>query len=202
VGEGEWMGEWGVMVMERDGMKGVTAEDVGRVAKTYLKPSNRTIGKFVPADKPDRSEIPATPDVAALVKDYKGNAAVELGEAFEATPANIDSRTVRVTLPNGMKLALLPKKTRGATVTAALTIHYGDEKSLANRDAAAQLTAPMLMRGTQKHNRQQLQDELDKLKAQMSTGGTSITGASLSISTVRAGFSGVLKLAAEVLREP
>jgi zinc protease len=60
----------------------------------------------------------------------------------------------------------------------------------------------MLMRGTQKHNRQQLQDELDKLKAQMSTGGGAITGANLSISTVRAGFPGALKLAAEVLREP
>jgi zinc protease len=57
------------------------------------------------------------------------------------------------------------------------------------------------MRGTDKHTRQQLQDELDKLKAQMGGSGTS-TRASLSISTVRATFPDALRLAAEVLREP
>ncbi|HLX42390.1 MAG TPA: pitrilysin family protein [Bryobacteraceae bacterium] len=200
----EWqsMGDWRLMFIDRDRIQKVTPEDVARVAKIYLKTSNRTIGRFMPDAKPERAEIPAAPDVAALVKDYKGNAAVEQGEAFDASPANIDTRTVRITLPNGMKLALLSKKTRGATVTAALTIHYGDEKSLANKDAAAQVTAAMLMRGTQKHNRQQIQDELDKLKAQMTTGGTTIRGADLSITTVRAGFAGALRLAAEVLREP
>ncbi len=63
-----------------------------------------------------------------MLKDYKGQAAIEDGEAFDPSPANIDARTIRVTLPNGMKLALLAKKTRGATVTAILTMHYGDEK--------------------------------------------------------------------------
>ena len=35
-----------------------------------------------------------------------------------------------------MKLALLPKKTRGATVVADLTLRFGDEKSLMNRSTA------------------------------------------------------------------
>ena len=43
--------------------------------------------------------MPATPNVAAEVKDYKGNAAIEAGEAFDPSPANIDARTIRVTLP-------------------------------------------------------------------------------------------------------
>ena len=88
------------------------------------------MGRFIPDAKPDRAEIPATPDLTAMLKDYKGNAAIEEGEAFDPSPANIDARTVRVTLPNGMKLALLPKKNRGGTVTAAINLHYGDEKSL------------------------------------------------------------------------
>ena len=52
------------------------------------------------------------------MKDYKGNAAVAQGEAFEPSPANIDARTVRVTLPNGMKLALLRRRREEATVNA------------------------------------------------------------------------------------
>ncbi len=51
-----------------------------------------------------------------MVKDYKGDPAVAAGETFDATPANLDARAQRFTLANGMKVALLPKKTRGETV--------------------------------------------------------------------------------------
>jgi zinc protease len=200
----EWqsMGDWRLMFLDRDRIKAVTPDDVARVAKLYLKTSNRTLGRFIPDAQPNRTEIPKTGDVEAMVKNYKGNAAVEQGESFDPSPANIDARTVRVTLPSGMKLALLPKKTRGATVHAVLTLHYGDEKSLFGKDAAGQVAGAMLMRGTTAHTRQQIQDELDKFKAQMSTSASAINGATVSINTVHAGFADALKLAAEVLRTP
>lgn len=200
--EAQAIGDWRLLFLDRDRIGKITPEDVSRVATLYLKSSNRTIGRFIPTDKPDRSTIPPTPDVSAMVKDYKGDAAVAQGEAFDPSPANIDSRTVHVTLPNGMKLALLSKKTRGATVHATLTLHYGDEKSLFEKDAAAQMAGQMLMRGTTEHNRQQLQDELDKLKAQMNVSGSVSNGATVSISTVHAGLDGALRLASEVLRDP
>jgi zinc protease len=195
-------GDWRLLFLDRDRIRKVTPEDVTRVAKLYLKSSNLTVGRFIPDAKPDRSEIPATPDLTAMLKDYKGDAAVEQGEAFDPSPANIDSRTVRSTLPNGMKLALLSKKNRGGTVTAVINLQYGDEKSLFQREPAANMVGTLLMRGTQKHTRQQLQDELDKLKAQMGTGASVNNGASLNISTIRTGLTGALRLAAEVLREP
>ena len=37
-------------------------------------------------------------------------------EAFDASPANIDARTQRLSLPSGMQVALLPKSTRGQAV--------------------------------------------------------------------------------------
>ncbi len=111
-------GDWRLMFLERDRVKAVTPDDVKRVAAAYLKPSNQTIGEFIPDAKPDRAEIPAKTDVAAEVKDYKGEAAMAQGEAFDPSPANIDARTTRFTLPSGMKVALLQKKTRGATVHA------------------------------------------------------------------------------------
>jgi zinc protease len=199
----EWqsMGDWRLMFLNRDRIKNVTPEDVARVAKLYLKTSNRTIGLFLPTADPDRAEIPATPDLAAIVKDYKGQAAVEAGEVFDPSPANIESRTVRVTLRNGMKLVLLSKKTRGGTVTARLDLHYGDEKSVFGKTATAQIAGTLLMHGTQKHTKQQVQDDLDQLKAQMNATGA-VTGATVNLNTVRAGFPGALRLAAEILREP
>jgi zinc protease len=199
----EWgsMGDWRLLFLNRDQVEKVTPEDVARVAKLYLKPDNRTIGRYLPTDKPDRSVIPPSPDIVAELKDYKGKAAIEDGEVFDPSPANIEARTTRVTLPSGLKLVLLPKKTRGGTVVANLQLHFGDEKSLAGKGAAPRLAGALLMRGTQKHTRQQLQDEFDKIKAQVNVSGA-LTGATARIDTVRAGLVPALQLAAEILRQP
>jgi zinc protease len=199
----EWMaqGDWRLYFLYRDRLKKVTPADVQRVATSYLKPANRTVGRFIPTEKPERAEIPPTPDVAALVKDYKGSAVVAEGEAFDASPSNIESRTIKADIPVGLKLALLPKKTRGNTVVATMTFRFGDEKSLMNRATAGQFTGQMLMRGTKKHTRQQIQDEFDKLKARVSVFGGP-TNANVSIETIRENFPAVLRLVGEILREP
>jgi zinc protease len=175
----------------------VTPEDVARVAKQYFVASNRTTGRFLPDPTPVRAEIAPTPDIVSELKDYKGRAAIENGEAFDPSPANIEARSTRITLPGGLKLVLLPKKTRGGTVTAVLSLHAGDEKSLFGRAAAEQMAGSLMMRGSKKYTRQQIQDELDRLKAQV---GVTINGA--TISTVRASFPDSLRLAAEILKEP
>lgn len=199
----EWMaqGDWRLFFINRDRIRKVTAADVQRVAAQYLKSSNRTVGKFIPVDKPDRVEVPAAPDIAALVKDYKGEAVIAEGEAFDTSTANILARTTESRLPSGLELALLPKDTRGDTVIVNLQLRFGDEKSLMNRETAAQFAGSMLMRGTAKRTRQQLQDELDKLKARVSVSG-GVTSAQASIETVRGNLPAVLRLVAEILREP
>jgi zinc protease len=199
----EWlaMGDWRLFFLDRDRTKAVTAADVQRVATTYFKTSNRTVGLFVPVEKPDRSEIPPTPDVAALVKDYKGEAAVAEGEAFDPSPANILSRTTTADVPGGLKITFLPKKTRGGAVFANLAVHFGDEKSLTNRSTAAEFAGSMLMRGTAKHTRQQIRDEFDRLKARAFVFGGA-DQAFASIETTRANLPDTLRLVAEILREP
>ena len=197
----EWIGagDWRLFFLDRDRVKKVTLEDVRRAAAQYLKPSNRTVGVFLPTAKPERAEIPPTPDVAALLKDYKGEAAAAAGEAFDPSPASIESRTTRSELSNGTKIALLPKKTRGGTVVTAMTLRFGDEKSLMGKSAVADLAADMLTRGTQKHTRQQIKDEFDRLKARVQVSGGP-TSATVSIETVRETLPATLKLLAEVLR--
>ncbi len=194
-------GDWRLFFVHRDRIRKASVEDVQRVARAYLKPSNRTIGVFLPTAKPDRAEIPPPPAAATVVKDYKGDAAIAAGEAFDPSPANIESRTKRSELPNGLKMALLPKKTRGGTVVATMTLRFGDEKSLSGKATIADLAADMLLRGTTKHTRQQIKDELDRLEARMSVSGRP-TQASVSIETIRQSLPEVLKLASEVLREP
>ncbi len=193
-------GDWRLFFLHRDRLRKVTSEEVSQVAARYFKPANRTLGLFIPTPKPDRAEIPATPDLAAALKDYKGDPTVTAGEAFDPSPANIESRTMRSDA-GGIKLALLPKKTRGGKVVAQMTLRYGDEKSLMNRSTAAQLAGSMLMRGTTKHTRQQIQDELDRLKARVNVFGGP-TQAGVLIETTRENLLPVMRLVAEILRGP
>jgi len=190
-------GDWRLFFLYRDRLNTVTPADVKRVAVAYLKSSNRTLGLFYPTEKPDRAEVPAPPDVAALLKDYKGGEALAAGEAFDPSVGNIDKRTSHSELKNGLKLALLPKKTRGAAVQVTLTLNMGSEQSLQGLATVRDLAGSMLMRGTLRHTRQQIKDAFDKLKTR-----ASIEGGLVSLETDRANLPAALRLAAEVLREP
>lgn len=194
-------GDWRLFFLRRDEIEKVTPADVTRVAKAYLKSSNRTLGEFIPTKSPDRAEIPATPDDAALFKDFKGGAALAAGEEFDPTPKNIEARVIRQQLPNGLKLILFPKKTRGGTVAAMASIRFGDEKSLFGKSTVAGITGSLLTRGTQSKNRQQIQDEMDRLKAQLSVNGGAVS-VNANLRTVEANLEGSLRLMRELMREP
>ena len=194
-------GDWRMIFIFRDRVKNTKIEDVVRVAKTYLKESNRTMGMFIPTEKPDRSEITDAPQISAVLKEYKGEAVKAEGEVFDPSFENIDKRTMKATLPNGMKLVLLPKKTKGGVVQGMLIARYGTEKSLFGKSTASQLTGALLIKGTTTRTRQQIDDELSKLKAALniSSAGSSVNA---MMQTTNENLGDLLKLAADVLRHP
>ncbi len=194
-------GDWRLIFLYRDAMEKVSLEDVQRVAKMYFKPSNRTIGEFIPETNPERVKVPEAPNVDDLVKNYKGRAVVAQGEVFDPSPANIEKRTKRGQENNGLKYALLPKSTRGNAVRVNLTLRLGDEKSLQNKSLISQFTASMLNKGTQHLSRQQLKDTLDKLKAQVNIGGGG-NSVSASIETTKENLDKVLAIMIDMLRHP
>ncbi len=194
-------GDWRLAFLYRDAVTKATLDDVKRVAKFYFKPSNRTIGLFIPEEKPERVIIPATPDVDALVKDYKGKALIAQGEAFDPSPANIESRTKRGQEASGIEFALLPKSTRGNAVRTNITLRIGDEQSLQNKSTIAGFTASMLNKGTKTMSRQQLKDTLDKLKAQVNIGGGG-NSVSASIETTKENLPKVLAIVTDILKNP
>ena len=194
-------GDWRLLFLNRDEVGKVTPADVARVAKAYLKSSNRTLGEFIPAAAPDRAEIAAAPDPAARFKDFKAGAAIQEGEAFDPTPKNIEARLVRTTLPNGMKLVMFPRKTRGGIAIVNMNFRFGDEKSLFGKATEGSMVGALLMRGTRTKNRQQIQDETDHLKAQMNVFGSAGYGGAW-MRTTEANLADSLRFARELLREP
>lgn len=195
-------GDWRLYFVRRDAIDKVTAADVNRVARTYLKPSNRTLGRFVPTDGADRVEIPAAPAVTTLVDGYTGRAAVAAGEDFDPTPANIQARTETFEIGDGLRVALLPKRTRGATVVVNATFRFGDVESIRRSpDPAGSVAGALLMTGTARMTRDQIAKRFVELKTQGGVSG-GVQSASIGLSSRREHLADALALAVEVLRHP
>src|SRR5580704_3280922 len=122
-------GDWRLFFLNYDQIKTVTPEDVVRVAKLYFKESNRTVGEFIPTPEPDRTQVPSSPDLESVFQTYKSGMTISQGEAFDPVPANIEKHLIRSKLANGLKVVMLPKTNRGATVLASLEVEFGDEKA-------------------------------------------------------------------------
>jgi zinc protease len=193
-------GDWRLFFLTRDRVRDVTLERVQRVAEQRLLESNRTLGVYLPSDKPQRAPEPARVDVAAEMKTFKPQSAAAAVEAFEATPANIEQRTQRFEA-GGVKVALLPKGTRGAAVQATLTLRFGNEKTLFGQGEVAEAVAELLDKGSQTMTRQQVQDRLDALHTEMSIGGGAGV-VSVSLSSRRENLADAIALVGDLLRHP
>ena len=86
-------------------------------------------------------------------------------------PLAIEARLQRPEPIGGVKLAFLPKKTRGESVQLRLTLHYGNAENLKGLSEAASFLPALMIRGTKNLNRQQIQDALDKNFARLGSGG-------------------------------
>lgn len=194
-------GDWRLFFLNRDRIEALTLTQVQRVAENYFKESNRSFGQFIPVKTVDRATMPATPDVGKLLAGYQGRAVVAEGEAFDVSPANIEQRTQRLSLANGMRLALTPKTTRANAVAGHIVLEFGDAQSLFGHSAHADMAADMLMLGAGKLSRADINAKLDQLKTKLDISGK---GQSVNIrfNTTRQNLPEVLTLIGEILRKP
>jgi zinc protease len=215
----EWaaQGDWRLYCLHRDRIEQVTPAQVKDAAAKYLTTSNRTVGFFVPTSKPERTPIPAAPDIAKLLEGYTGRQPKsESTETSEVAPLAIEARLQRPEPIGGIKVAFLPKKTRGESVFLSLTLRYGDAESLKGLGEAAGILPDLMMRGTKNQSRQQIKDALDKNFARLSAGmgmgmGRMLRGLggaaglgtiNFTLQTKRANLAAVLDILRQILREP
>ena len=186
------LGDWRLFFLQRDQFRNITAAQVNDATAAYFRRDNRTVGMFLHEDNPRRAEIPAAASAAEQLKNYQPKQAAAEVEDFDPSPNNIERRVKRLEI-GGMKIALLPKKTRGEMVYFAMNLPFGNVETLFGQSYAASMTSSLLMRGTSRYSREQLSDEFSKLK---------ISGGPNNFQTTRPNIGAAIRLAAHVLREP
>ncbi|WP_390854704.1 M16 family metallopeptidase [Aporhodopirellula rubra] len=194
-------GDWRLYFLYRDAVEALTADQVREVAKKYLVRNNRTVGLFIPSDESDRVSIPESPDLNILLKDYKGRAAVAAGESFDPDPMVIEKRVLRGDLVGGMTYALLPKRTRGDSVSLKLTVRFGTPDTLKDRMGAVEMLGLLMARGTTEMTYQELQDEYTRLKADVSV-YTLMGLLQIEVKTKQENLDEVIALVGDVLKTP
>lgn len=194
-------GDYRLFFLFRDLVKKVTVEDVRRVAHSYFKESNRTAGMFIPTASPNRATIPPRPVIEELLGTYLSPQTVSAGSHFDATPENIDASIHFRSLQPEIKLAFLPKQTRGDAVNAHLYFHYGSEQSLTGKNKGWSLLSSCMMRGTTTRNHAQIERELDKLESTLSL-HSGVGAMYAHVQSDRKNFPKVLALLGEILKSP
>lgn len=203
--EASALGDWRLFFWQRDQLEKTSLDDVQRVTVQYLVPDNRTEGLYIPTSEQQRAPLPAQAEPTRLLDDYTGRAAAQSVAAFDSSPAAIDAQTLRdpLTLADGtsIAMALLPKPTRGGRVEARLLMQFGDAASLQGHRTSSGAVASLLDQGTQKLSRQEIQDRLIQLQADLSLGG----GAGNVVADISApgdNLPAVIELVAHILRAP
>lgn len=185
------LGDWRLFFHARDQLDRLQPEQLDAAAGRYFVRDNRVLGTFLPEDSPQRAVIPQAPSAAQLLADFRPRETGDVGEAFDPSYENLDRRTLLRAFGD-LKVALLPKRNRGQTVSVAMNFRWGNESSLQHRHLAGTLAIAMLTRGTSQLNRQQIADEITHLK---------IRGSLTQFQTTRDKLPGALALVAQMLSD-
>jgi zinc protease len=194
-------GDWRLLYIYRDRLDQMTLADVQACLKKYYLPSNRTVGVFIPDKSAERVVVPERPDIAALVKGYKGRQVAAETGTFEASIPNIKKSTEYGSTAGGIKYALLKKPVKGDRIYANFILKVGDESSLTGKNVIPALTAAMLKTGTTSRSKKDINDQLDKLKSSISFNGNAST-ITINVETDKENCMATLDLMADMLLHP
>ena len=150
----EWaaQGDWRLYFLNRDRIEQVTPAQVKDGRREVLhgqQPDRRLLRPDRPSPSGRRSRRrPISPSWSTATP--AGRSRPSASETSDVAPLAIEARLQRPEPIGGVKLAFLPKKTRGESVQLRLTLHYGNAENLKGLNEAAGFLPELMIRGTQR----------------------------------------------------
>jgi zinc protease len=197
LGEAVASADWKWFLTYIDNLKAVGANDVKRVAATYLVPEHATVGWFVPG--PPKPQAPMNEVAKAAVRNDAAPAAANVAAA-PAVSGSFAKRTTRKVLANGIILDVVENHSV-PTVAIRGMAFAGDTTSPAGKPALAALTARMLARGTKSRSKEQIGALLDNVGATRSY-VTNVTDAAISANGLSRDLALLVEVVADELKNP
>jgi zinc protease len=200
LGEAIAAGSWKRLLTMADDVRAVQADDIRRIATTYILPDRATVGWFVA----DNAARPASPIAATGAAPAARPAAGSEGKPFvpntggEARP--FGERTVRTVLPNGITLDVAENRA-SPTVAIRGTIVGGDAVAPAAQPVLPGVLARVLTRGTTTRSREQIGALLDDAGATRSY-ATTPYDTTISAGGLARDFDLILDVLADELQRP
>ena len=195
-------GDWRLAFIHRDRIESTTVEQVNAAVQKYFIPTNRTIGNFIPTDKPERVEILHTEGVSEMVASYKGRVALDAGEDFDVAYDNIQNRLDSGILPkSGIEYGFINKANRGETVTLSFAMRTGNVDDYMNKGMSAGFVANMLNKGTQSRSRQDIEDALSAISSSVGFSGSN-GRVFANISSTKEHLPAALEIMTDMLKNP
>lgn len=195
-------GDWRLAFIQRDRITEMTPEKVNEAAQRYLIKTNRTVGNFIPSEKPIRVAIEHTENLEELVNAYKGKEGLSEGEVFDVSYENIQSRLNTGELNRTpIEYGFINKDNRGKTVNLSFVIRNGNVKDFMNKGRTASYTARLLNKGSENYTRQAIEDKLSAIKSSIRFSGSD-GRISVNISSTEEYMYKALALMTEMLKKP
>lgn len=202
-----WMGQMEIVDTYRraetiiDEIEQVTADDVRRVAATYLVPSNRTVGWLLPDDTASGGGVEGTEEELAAVVPVRWWGIG--GPANRANDANGSSQRApfeRAELANGT-VVLGQVQIDDPTVAIRFRLEAGAALDPAGKHGLAAFTARTLTRGTSSMTFEAFNETTDSLGASVSV-DPGRTFVEVHVRSLREDVPALLDLVADILRHP
>lgn len=183
-----------------DEVAAVTADDVMRVAQTWLQRDQRTVGWQLPEGDAQGAGGEAA-DGQAAATSWSPRVWYFRGNGREAMTATANARGfARTELANGIVL-LTQTRPDEPTVSATIRVHAGQGATGEPRAGLAAFVGRMLNRGTAERSFEAYNEAIDSLGAMIDI-DTSRDDVEVSLLCLREDLDSVLTLAAEFIRAP
>ncbi|MDQ4044912.1 MAG: insulinase family protein [Chloroflexota bacterium] len=184
-----------------DELAAVTPEDVQRVARTWLKPDQRTIGWQFPEDGASAFsgvEVPVDPSMPVeTMQPFDVERPWYLSDGVETGGSYGFART---TLPNGIVVLAQPRPGDPA-IGGSISIEAGQNATHDMRPGIASLMADTLNRGTENRTFVEYNEAIDSLGAMLHI-GAGRRSVNIDFHSLSEDLPTVLELASDVIQHP